>query len=338
MLNGLVSPETTSREAGEPRGAEIASVDTFAFLLVPDFTLIAFASAIDTLRLANICSGRTLYAWKLYSPDGGPVMASTGVAVAVHGSYADAGPVTAAVVCGGADIQRFESRELAARLRTLASYGAAIGAVCTGTHVLAKAGLLAGRRCTIHWENHDGFREAFPDIEVTQELFEIDRNRFTCAGGTAAIDMMLSIIAKQKGADIAAQVTDQLIHHRIRDAHERQRMELRARLGVAHPKLLAVVQEMENTLETPRSCAELAASVDLSTRQLERLFRKYIGEAPTRYYLGLRLNRARFLLRQTSMPILTVGLACGFVSASHFSKCFSETFGRTPSQERRVQT
>ena len=244
MLNSLVSPETTTREAGEPRGAGVASVDTFGFLLVPDFTLIAFASAIDTLRLANICSGRTLFAWKLFSPDGGPVMASTGVAVAVHGSYADAGPVTAAVVCGGADIQRFEARELAARLRTLASYGAAIGAVCTGTHVLAKAGLLAGRRCTIHWENHDGFREAFPDIEVTQELFEIDRNRFTCAGGTAAIDMMLSIIAKQKGADIAAQVTDQLIHHRIRDAHERQRMELRARLGVAHPKLLAVVQEL----------------------------------------------------------------------------------------------
>ncbi len=338
MLNSLVSPETTPREASEPRGPEAASVDTFGFLLVPDFTLIAFASAIDTLRLANICSGRTLYAWKLYSPDGRPVMASTGVAVAVHGSFAEAGAMTAAVVCGGADIQRFDPRELCARLRTLASYGAAIGAVCTGTHVLAKAGLLAGRRCTIHWENHDGFHEAFPDIEVTQELFEIDRNRFTCAGGTAAIDMMLSIIAKQKGADIAAQVTDQLIHHRIRDAHERQRMELRARLGVAHPKLLAVVQEMENTLETPRSCAELAAAVDLSTRQLERLFRKYIGEAPTRYYLGLRLNRARFLLRQTSMPILTIGLACGFVSASHFSKCFSETFGRTPSQERRVQT
>ena len=144
--------------------------------------------------------------------------------------------------------------------------------------------------------------------------------------------------ALPNGAFIDFAITDQLIHHRIPDAHERQRMELRARLGVAHPKLLAVVQEMENTLETPRSCAELAASVDLSTRQLERLFRKYIGEAPTRYYLGLRLNRARFLLRQTSMPVLTIGLACGFVSASHFSKCFSETFGRTPSQERRVQT
>jgi transcriptional regulator GlxA family with amidase domain len=311
------------------------SVHTFGFLMVPDFSMIAFTSALEALRLANRCSGRTLYGWRVFSPDGNPVKASNGVAIAVDGSYADVGPMPAVVVCAGVDVHRFDHRELIAKLRTLAFYGVSIGAVCTGTWILAKAGLLSGRKCTIHWENHDSFKEEFSDIDVTQELFEIDRNRFTCAGGTAAIDMMLSMIAKQKGPDIAAQVTDQLIHHRIRDAHERQRMELRARLGVAHPKLLAVVSEMEKSLEVPLSCSELAEQVGLSTRQLERLFRKYIGEAPTKYYLSLRLNRARFLLRQTSMPILTIGLACGFVSASHFSKCYSEHFGRTPSQERR---
>lgn len=311
------------------------SVHTFGFLLVPDFSMIAFTSALEPLRLANRCCGKQVYGWRLFSPDGQPVSASNGVSVAVDGSYADVGPMPAVVVCAGLDVHRFDHRELIAKLRTLAFYGVSIGAVCTGTYVLAKAGLLSGRKCTIHWENHDSFREEFADIEVTQELFEIDRNRFTCAGGTAAIDMMLSMITKQKGPDVAAQVTDQLIHHRIRDAHERQRMELRARLGVAHPKLLAVVSEMEKSLETPLSCSELAEEVGLSTRQLERLFRKYIGEAPTKYYLGLRLNRARFLLRQTSMPILTIGLACGFVSASHFSKCYSEHFSRTPSQERR---
>ena len=235
----------------------------------------------------------------------------------------------------GIDVQRFDHRELIAKLRTLAFYGVSIGAVCTGTLCARQGGLLAGRKCTIHWENYDSFREEFSDIEVTQELFEIDRNRFTCAGGTAAIDMMLSMIAKQKGAEIAAQVTDQLIHHR----HAR-----RARApahGIAGPPGRRPSQaarrrsEMEKCLETPLSCSELADEVGLSTRQLERLFRKYIGETPTNYYLGLRLNRARFLLRQTSMPILTIGLACGFVSASHFSKCYSEHFGRTPSQERR---
>ncbi|GGH29103.1 AraC family transcriptional regulator [Alsobacter metallidurans] len=311
------------------------SVHTFGFLMVPDFSMIAFTSAIEPLRLANRCSGKTLYGWRIFSPDGQPVTASNGVSIAVDGAYADVGPMPAVVVCAGVDVHRFDHGALIAKLRTLAFYGVQIGAVCTGTHVLAKAGLLAGRKCTIHWENNDSFREEFSDIDVTQELFEIDRNRFTCAGGTAAIDMMLSMIAKQKGPEIAAQVTDQLIHHRQRDSHERQRMELRARLGVAHPKLLAVVSEMEKSLETPLSCAELADEVGLSTRQLERLFRKYIGEAPTKYYLSLRLNRARFLLRQTSMPILTIGLACGFVSASHFSKCYSEHFGRTPSHERR---
>ena len=201
--------------------------------------------------------------------------------------------------------------------------------------MLARAGLLNGHRCTIHWENFDSFREEFPDLAVTQELFEIDRTRFTCAGGTAAIDMMLSLISRQRGQDVASSVTDQLIHHRMRDAHERQRMELRARLGVAHPKLIQVVGEMERCIEQPLSCADLAEGVGLSTRQLERLFRKYLGQAPTRYYLGLRLERARHLLLQTTMPILSIGLACGFVSASHFSKCYSEHFSRTPSQERR---
>jgi AraC family transcriptional regulator, glycine betaine-responsive activator len=333
MLNTARGLTATAADSEQVSGAD--SVHTFGFLMVPDFSMIAFTSAIEPLRLANRCSGRTLYGWRVFSPDGGPVTASNGVSITADGAYADVGPMPAVVVCSGLDVQRFDHRDLIAKLRTLAFYGVTIGAVCTGTYVLAKAGLLSGRKCTIHWENHDSFSEEFSDIAVTQELFEIDRNRFTCAGGTAAIDMMLSIITRQKGSEIAAQVTDQLIHHRMRDSHERQRMELRARLGVAHPKLLAVVSEMEKSLETPLSCSELAHDVGLSTRQLERLFRKYIGEAPTKYYLGLRLNRARFLLRQTSMPILTIGLACGFVSASHFSKCYSEHFGRTPSQERR---
>jgi transcriptional regulator GlxA family with amidase domain len=187
-------PRTTTLEpvaASVEGSAGADSVHTFGFLLVPDFSMIAFTSAIEPLRLANRCSGKALYGWRIFSPDGLPVAASNGVSIAVDGSYADVGPMPAVVVCAGVDVQRFDHRELIAKLRTLAFYGVSIGAVCTGTHVLARAGLLSGRRCTIHWENHDSFREEFSDIEVTQELFEIDRNRFTCAGGTAAIDMML---------------------------------------------------------------------------------------------------------------------------------------------------
>lgn len=306
------------------------------FFLVPEFSFIALASAVEPLRLANRVSGHNLYSWRTYSVDGEPVQASNGVSIPTDGAVADVGALPTVIVCGGVDVHRHTDKALIGRLRRLASHGATVGALCTGSHVLARAGLLDGYRCTIHWENLGSFAEEFPEIDVTSELFEIDRNRFTCAGGTAALDMMLHIIAVQMGHDTAALVADQLIHHRIRDGHERQRMELRSRLGVSHPKLLAVISHMEDSLEEPKSCTELASNVGLSTRQLERLFRKYLDRAPTRYYLGLRLNRARFLLLQTSLPILSVALACGFISASHFSKSYREYFGRTPSQERRA--
>lgn len=314
--------------------ADVGATHTVGFLLVPNFSMIAFAAAIEVLRLANYVTQSRLFAWKLYSPEGLTVEASNGISVSVDGGYRDIGPMPEIVVCAGLDVQKYDHSVLIAKLRKLAFYGVSIGAVCTGTYVLAKAGLLDGHRCAIHWENFDSFREEFPEIEVTQELFEFDRNRFTCAGGTAAVDMMLALVATKKGATVAAQVTDEMIHHRMRDSHERQRMELRARLGVSHPKLLAVIAEMDKRLERPLSCAQLAKLVQLSPRQLERLFQRYLDATPTRYYLGLRLNRARHLIRQTSMPILSVGLACGFVSASHFSKCYSEFFKRTPSEER----
>ena len=310
------------------------TTQTLGLVLVPDFSMIAFTSLIEPLRLANRVSHQQLYDWKIYSIDGKPVTASNGIRLEADGSIGDIGPMPNVVVCGGIDIQRQDHSLLVAKLRRLAFYGVSIGAVCTGSYVLAKAGLLEGYRCTIHWENHQSLREEFPSLEVTDELFEIDRNRFTCAGGTAAIDMMLSMISNRCGQDVAASVTDELIHHRMRNANERQRMELRARLGVANQRVLAVVATMEQNIEEPLSCSELATHVGFSARQLERLFQKYIGQAPTRYYLGLRLERARHLLLQTSMPILSVALACGFVSASHFSKCYSEHFKRTPSEER----
>jgi AraC family transcriptional regulator, glycine betaine-responsive activator len=307
---------------------------TLGLVLIQDFSMIAFTSLVEPLRLANHASGERLYDWKLYSVDGAPVKASNGISIGVDGSIADIGPLPHIVVCSGIDVQKQPIGSLIAKLRRLAFYGVPIGAVCTGTYILAKAGLLDDHRCTIHWENQQGLREEFPDLDVTDELYEIDRNRFTCAGGTAAIDMMLAQITRRHGSTLAAAVTDELIHHRQRDGNESQRMELRSRLGVANPKVIAVVALMEKSLEEPLSCAELAEQAGLSPRQLERLFQRYIGETPTRYYLGLRLERSRTLLMQTSMPILSVGLACGFVSASHFSKCYHEFFGRTPSEER----
>jgi len=306
------------------------------FILLPEFTMIGFSAGVEPFRLANRFSEQTLYACDVYSVDGKPVRASNGLSVNVDGSLEDIAGLETVFVCSGLNAKQHISKILLQKLRRLATHGTGIGAICTGTEILAEAGLLEGYSCTIHWENMPSFIEEFPDLDVVPELFEIDRNRYTCAGGTAALDLSLKLIALHYDASVAAAVADQLMHHRIREGDEGQRMDLRTRLGVSHPKLLSVIEQMEQSLEEPVNCSELAASVGLSTRQLERLFRKYLGTAPTKYYLNMRLSRARFLLRQTSLPILSVALACGFVSASHFSKCYREHFNRTPSQERRL--
>ncbi|MBX6322783.1 MAG: GlxA family transcriptional regulator [Rhodospirillaceae bacterium] len=304
--------------------------------VVPQFAMMGFTSAIEPLRSANRLSGKRLYSWHIVSKDGAPVTASNGIAVVPEASIADPPRFTSLIVCAGIDAQRYDEKPVFAWLRRLDRQGIAIGAISLGTYVLARAGLLDGYRCTVHWESLEAFAEEYPHIEVTPELFEIDRGRFTCSGGIAALDMMLHLIARQHGHALAAAVSDQFLHERIRDRHDRQRMALPVRLGVRHPKLLAVIRRMEETLEDPVSCASLARGVNLSCRQLERLFRRYLGRTPTRYYLELRLQRARLLLQQTDMTVLDVALASGFVSASHFSKCYRELFNKTPRAERMV--
>jgi AraC family transcriptional regulator, glycine betaine-responsive activator len=324
--------------AGMTMGSSAASaeeVTSVGFMLVEHFSMIAFSSAIEPLRLANRAARRELYRYSLWSENGQSCTASNGVEVRVAGAFAAAQSLDMAIVCGGIDIHRKDHRALHACLRRSAIRGGAIGAVCTGTYVLAKAGLLDGYRATIHWENQASLASEHDGLEIGSDLFEIDRNRFTCAGGTAAADMMLSLIVRDHGPDIAAEVADQLIHHRIREAGERQRMDLRMRLGIAHPKLLHVVGLMEKTFAEPLSSQDLAESVQLSKRQLERLFLKYLCRSPAKHYLRIRLEHARHLIRQTAMPLLAIAIECGFTSASHFSKSYVDHFGRPPSSERK---
>ena len=306
-----------------------------AFILVHDYSLIAFAAALEPLRLANQVSEREVYRWSCHSLYGEPVAASNGLTTRPDGPLDTIENADMVVVCAGLNVERQQHpKALLARLRFLASRGTTIGAICTGAYVLAKAGLLDGRRCTIHWESLQGFKEEFPNLEITSELFEFDNRRMTSAGGTASLDMMLHYLATHHGADLATSVADMMLHHHIRAGDDPQRPDLRVRLGVSHPKLVAAIALMEADVETPMSCKGLAEAVDLSARQLERLFAKHLGTTPMRYYLRLRLFQARRLLKQTSMSVLRIGLSCGFISASHFSKCYREIFERTPSQER----
>jgi transcriptional regulator GlxA family with amidase domain len=306
----------------------------FVFLLCPQFSMIAFAAAIEPLRLANRVSRRPLYRWTLVSETGRPVACSNGAEVAVESALVDLRRGTSAVVCAGLDLAGSETRPVLTWLRRQARLGATLGGVCTGAHVLARAGLLDGKRATIHWENQSAFAEEFPEVELSNLLYAVEDGVFTCAGGTSATDMMLHLIGEQYGPDLAALVADKMIHTPLRSATDEQRLSVPARIGVRHPKLVQVIQTMERSTEEPISPAELAKSVNMSTRQLERLFRRYLNRSPKRYYMELRLEKARNLLLQTDMSVINVALACGFTSPSHFSKCYRAHFGRTPYRER----
>ena len=307
---------------------------TVGFLMLKDFSLLAFSAAVEPLRAANRLRERPLFSWVTAHTSDQSVKASNGLEVSLSGNINALFECRLVLICSGTNVEKHVDKTTLAIVRKLARNGIAVGAICSGTYVLAKAGMLNDKKCTIHWENIDAMREEFPHLDITNDLFEIDGTHITCCGGTAALDMMLHLISQAHGAQLAAEISETFIHDRIRDSHDRQRIELRSRLGVSHPKLLMVVANMEANLEEPLSQTKLSKQANLSTRQLERLFKKYLQITPTRHYLNLRLARARYLLRQTSMSILSVALACGFISASHFSKCYRETYGCTPRAER----
>ena len=306
----------------------------FVFLMTPKLSMIALASAVDPLRLANRMSGRTVYEWSFVSETGDAVTCSNGARIEVDNGLTELHRDSVIIVASGVDAHEAATKPTLTWLRKQSRIGTKIGAVCMGTLILARAGLLDGKRCTIHWENQAAFREEFLDIEVTNRLYEIDGDRFTCAGGAAATDMMLTLIAQDVDPETVGLVADQAIHTPIRGDRDEQRLSVPARIGVRHPKLVSIIQTMEQNLEEPISPSILAKDAQMSTRQLERLFRRYLNRSPKRYYMELRLQKARNLLLQTEMSVINVALACGFTSPSHFSKCYRAHFNRTPYRER----
>jgi transcriptional regulator GlxA family with amidase domain len=308
--------------------------ETFGFLLIPQFSMIAFAAAIEPLRLANHVSGETLYRWVLLSRDGSSERASNGIPVAADHALAEAPSLPTIIVCSGIDGHWYEDRAVFAWLRRMAARGATLGSVCTASHILARAGLLDGYRCTVHWENLAGFSETFPNLEATGELFTVDRNRFTCAGGIAAADMMLHRIAATHGDELAAKIGEQMLHDKMRPGAMRQHAVPQPPFAVEREELQAAVRMMLENIETPVDLLTLAHRLGQSRRNVERLFRKYLNCSPARYYLGLRLTRARQLLNQTHLSVLEVALCCGFVSATHFSQRYRGYFGVPPRSDQ----
>jgi transcriptional regulator GlxA family with amidase domain len=308
----------------------------FAFLTLPNYSLIAVANALEPLRMANRIIGEEIYQWSLLSLEGTPVDASSGLRLTPTSALKNLGEADIVFVCGGIDVREAVSPALTSQLRRLAKRQVPLGGLCTGGYALAKAGLLDNYRATIHWENLSSLREEFPRVRISDQLFSIDRERFTCSGGTAPLDLMLTLIESQLGSKISKRVAEQFIMERVRKDTDRQYIPLRAQVGASHRSLIRVAQLMQQHIEKPMSLEAIAKRSGLSRRQIERLFKRDLHCVPKRYYLEIRLRRARELLLQTAMPIMDITAACGFQSPPHFSKCYRSQFGHTPSAERKV--
>ncbi|NCX58894.1 MAG: GlxA family transcriptional regulator, partial [Rhodobacteraceae bacterium] len=314
--------------------SNVKSPRRFVFVLMENFTLLSFSSALDALRIANRMSGKTLYEWTFIGENEGVVSCSAGTQFKLDNSLIELHRDDTVLLCGGTSIQEATTKKLIGWLRREARRGLTIGGLCTAAYPMAKAGLLDGKKATIHWENQDSFAEEFLEVELTKTVFVCDGNRYTTAGGTSSIDLLLKIIADEHGEELANAVADQMIYSSIRTDQDTQRLSVPTRIGVRHPKLSKVIQMMEINIEEPISPSILAKDVGMSTRQLERLFRRYLDRSPKRYYMELRLQKARNLLMQTDMSVINVALACGFASPSHFSKCYRAHYDTTPYRER----
>ena len=306
----------------------------FGFLLIDDFALMSYAAAVEPLRAANILSGARLYDWTLLSTGNATIVSSSGLSAAADVTIRHRTRYDTILVFAGGNPAAFADADALAWLRRQARSGCAIGGVSGAPFILAKAGLLDGFRCTIHWEHMPAFAEAFPDIVSTGTLFEIDRGRLTCGGGIAALDMMHEIIRRDHGETLAARVSDWYLQTAVRLGDSTQRISLPQRLGTSNSAVVAAIALMERRLADPLPRDALAKAVDVSVRQLERLFMRHVGSTIGRHYLSLRLVRARTLLRQTSLSLLQIGAECGFSNASHFAKVYRARFGVAPSRDR----
>lgn len=295
--------------------------------------MIAFLSAIEPLRIANRFSNN-FYDWLIFSANGGAVTASNGMKVMTDNDIQAAVDIKVLFVCSGFEPLEPTVDNVADKLRELSLHGIALGAIDTGCYLLAASGLLSNYRATLHWESIAAFKETYPQVKVSYGLFEFDRDRYTCAGGTAAMDMMLHLITRTYDDKLAIKASEQLLHERIRNPADNQRMHLFLRLGVNNKKLLTAVETMERNLENPLPAPQLADICNLSLRQLERLFKQHLGTTPIGYYLQLRLERAQQMLQQTDMNIVAIAIACGFGSMAYFSRAYRKHFACSPSQDR----
>ncbi len=305
------------------------------FYIGDRFTIVPFINALDPLRIANNASGKKLFEWRLISDDGKPVTAINGMTFPADVSINDVTSSDNVFMCIGFDPFMELPQKLANWLRRLVVQGTHLGAAGAGALFLAQAGLLNGYSATIHWNYRESFVESFPNIRLSRCTYEIDRDRFTCAGGTATMTMMLHAISSHFGPDLASEVADMFVTGELshRDNHFPNLQH--ARIGVAQSALNFVMDEMELYIENPLTIVELANRAGLSQRQLGRMFREHFHMTPVQYYKRLRLLYGRRLMQQTDLQATEVAFASGFRSPEHFFRTYKEEFDCSPMDDRR---
>lgn len=306
----------------------------FTFILVDEFSHLAFSCAVEPLRIANLVSGQELYEWTLVSENGETATCSNGTVTLVHASL-DAIPKSARLfVLSGIHMRDHVTQDLLATLRRERAMGSTIGALCSGAWILAEAGFLDEKQASIHWEYHDSFSEAFPDVNLVRNVFVADENFVTASGGTATADLMLHLIETEHGEELALAVADQMVYNAVRAASAEQKVSLQSRSGIRNTHLAKAIAIMKGRLEDPVSPTVISDELGISTRQLERLFGKFLNTSPKKYYMELRLEKARNLLVQTDRSVTEIALSCGFDNSGHFSRAYRTAFGHAPSQQK----
>jgi len=296
--------------------------------------MLSLAAAVEPLRMANAQAKDGLYQWEFLSWDSLPVSASNQMVTTPTINLDQVKTLDVLLVVAGINVASYGNDKFFAWLRQASRQVDLLGSTSTGSLLLAKAKLLRHKTCTIHWEYVDSFREQFPDVWMSGELYEFDGNLFTCSGGSAGLDMMLQIIADKHGYELALLVAEQYMHPHIRPPHQDQRMRLQSRLNINNPRLIKAIDIMRQNLEVPLTCQELADASNMSARQMERLFKQYLQQSPGQYYLHLRLEKTQQLLRQSSLSVLQIATACGFSSTSYLARCYQKKYACSPRQER----
>jgi transcriptional regulator GlxA family with amidase domain len=345
----VVTTHRTFQAAVEVRQDQHVGTSSFAppveflVLLVPGFSQLCLSSLIDPLRIANTVAGREVFRWRLVSEDGGPVESASGIGVCASGSIREAarqmklGHLPGAVVaCADGDVERRSSPDIRQVMRLCARRAVPLYGLGTGAWLLAEAGLLDNASCTIHWAMMAALSETFASLDVCDVLFVRHQNTITCAGELAALDLALELIEQRGGAELARSVSRVVMADNRREGESRQTAPAGLRYSGTSDKLIKAIRIMERAIEDPIPLAQIARQAGLSRRQIERLFHQHLMTTPLRYYLQLRLARARQLFDSTNMPVLDVAIACGFVSASHFTACFKKHYGVSPSRMRRA--